>query len=79
MTAPLPDFPDAASGLKIPPSLQASIDRHRSHLAMLVATLRAAGLPAAQIENSVNTLIASYRAELIQVLQSLTEDDHDAR
>jgi hypothetical protein len=71
-------LPDAALGLDIPPSLQASIDRHRDHLAQLAATLRAAGMPDAQIEASVNTLVASYRAELIEVLKSLMKGKHDS-
>jgi hypothetical protein len=82
MTEPLPGaalaIPDAASGLDIPPSLQASLDRHRAHLGQLAATLQAAGLPAAQIEASVTTLVVSYRSELIHVLKSLMKDEHDA-
>jgi len=81
MTGPLPDgalkFADAASGLTIPASLQASIDRHRTHVAQLAATLRQAGMPDAQIEASVNTLITSYRSELIHALKSLTKVDPD--
>jgi hypothetical protein len=72
------EFPDVASGLNIPPSLQASIDRHRTHLVQLVTTLRAAGLPGAQIEASVNTIISSYRSELIEALKSMTKADPDA-
>ena len=62
------EFADVAAGLNVPPALQPGIETHRTHLAQLAASLRAAGLPAAQIEASVNTLIASYRAELVRVL-----------
>jgi hypothetical protein len=62
------NFADAAAGLQIPPALQPGIDRHRTHLAALAASLRAAGLAEAQIEASISTLVASYRAELVRVL-----------
>ncbi|WP_297489420.1 hypothetical protein [Acidocella sp.] len=84
MTAPLgsgapefpPEFMEVAAGLTVPAALQPSIERHRAHLAQLILSLRAAFVPEAQIEASIRTLSASYRAELIQVLKSLMKDDH---
>ena len=69
---------DMAAGLSVPPALQAGIDRHRTHLAQLVITLRAAGVPEAQVAASVATLSASYRTELIQVLKSLSKANNAA-
>lgn len=84
MTGPsLPEGPiqfvDVASGLTVPLALQAGIGRHRAHLTQLTASMRAAGLPEAQITASIEALTASYRTELIRALNALKESDHDAR
>ena len=71
------DFTDAEFVAMMPAALAASIQRHRAHLAQLVASLRAAGIAEAQVEASVNTLIASYRAELMVALKSWMKANHD--
>ena len=72
-------FADATAGLHVPPSLQAGVARHRVHLSQLAVALRAARLPDAQIAASLDALVASYRAELINVLNALRNSDSDAR
>jgi len=72
------ELPDPAMGLNVPPALAASINRHRAHVEQLATSLRAAGMPDAQIEASVSVLIASYRSELIPALKSLMKADPDA-
>jgi hypothetical protein len=59
---------------KLPPELQASIERHRQHLAALVASLRAAGLPEGMIDASVRQLVDSYGVELSAALRKLRKD-----
>lgn len=63
---------------ELPPQLHASLQRHRQHLATLVASLRAAGLAEALIDASVRTLVDSYEAELSAALRALREEEiHD--
>jgi hypothetical protein len=71
------DFVDPALLTVMPAPLQASIDRHRAHLAQLVTALRAAGVAETQVEASVNTLMATYRAELMLALKSWMKAGHD--
>ena len=58
----------------LPPELQASVERHRQHLAALVASLRTAGLPEDMIDASVRQLVDSYGVELSAALRTLRKD-----
>lgn len=62
---------DPFSNLQIPPELEASLQRHREHLAQLVTTLRSAGVDEAQIEESVSVIVASYKDELTHAMKRL--------
>jgi hypothetical protein len=61
----------ALAGVAIPPVLHASVERHRAHLARLVVSLQRAGVSESQIEASVNAVVASYKAELLEAIKSL--------
>lgn len=61
----------AFADLEIPPSLDASLMKHRAHLAELVRNLHSAGVSEAHIEESVSTIVASYREELIQAIKAM--------
>ena len=65
-------------GFDIPPELQASVQRHQAHLAMLVGSLRAAGVDAEMIETSVRQLVDSYRVELTSAIRAIVGNDEDA-
>jgi len=58
----------------LPRELQASMERHRQHLAALVGSLRAAGLPEQMIDASVRQLVDSYGVELSAALRALRKD-----
>lgn len=60
----------------IPLPLQASVDRHHSHLARLVRTLKTAGLDDDTIEASVTTLVDSYRTELLSAIHAMKCESH---
>lgn len=60
-----------SDGGELPPELHASVQRHRAHLAELVASLRQAGLSDELINDSVRDLIESYRSELTDALRAL--------
>lgn len=62
---------------ELPAELQASLERHRRHLAALVASLRAAGVNDELIEHSVRQLIESYTAELTAALRSTVGSARD--
>ena len=64
---------DPFAGIDIPPPLQASLRRHREHLARLVANLRSVGLDQASIEASVSVIVESYRTELLGAIRSMME------
>ena len=69
---PLPStIEDPLRDIPIPPEFVANLQRHREHLACLVATLRSAGVDEAQIELSVSTIIASYKEELLRSTKAL--------
>lgn len=62
----------------LPETLQASVQRHRAHLAALVQSLRSAGLPEDMIDESVRQLVDSYGAELAAALRALRKDSTHA-
>ena len=61
-------LPDLTQGMKIPPTLEASVQRYQANFARLVRILYNAGLGAAQIEESINMLVETYRTELASAL-----------
>jgi len=64
---------DPFANLDIPPLLEASIARHRTHLAQLVHTMKTAGISDTQIEQSVTVLIDSYKTELLAAIRSMNQ------
>jgi hypothetical protein len=62
---------DPFGDFAIPTELEESIQRHREHLAKLVASLRSAGINEAQIEESISVLVASYKNELILAMKRI--------
>jgi tRNA A37 threonylcarbamoyladenosine dehydratase len=65
----------ASTPLNVPAELLDSIARHQTHLAALVASLRAAGLQEDMIEISVRTLTDSYADELTTVIRKLMREE----
>ncbi|RXD03834.1 hypothetical protein EQZ23_16210 [Sphingomonas sp. UV9] len=63
--------PTDAEPLDIPAELLDSVRRHQSHLASLVASLRAAGLSEDMVDASVRTLVDSYAEELTVAVRGL--------
>ena len=63
--------PTGAEPLDIPAELLDSVRRHQSHLASLVASLRAAGLSEDMVDSSVRTLVDSYAEELTVAVRGL--------
>ena len=61
---------DPFADLAIPPVFQPSLDRHLLQLANLVRNLRSAGLDEAQIEQSLSTVVESYRSELMCAMKA---------
>ncbi|MDB5714798.1 MAG: hypothetical protein JWO15_2195 [Sphingomonadales bacterium] len=59
------------SGIRIPPSLQANVDRHCDNLWALIESLGKAGVDEATIEMSVAQIMASYQAEMLANLKML--------
>lgn len=57
--------------MEIPAELEASLQRHRKHLADLVASLRQAGVSEEQIELSVNVIVESYKGELLNAIKAM--------
>ncbi|MDE8346787.1 MAG: hypothetical protein POH28_11545 [Acidocella sp.] len=62
-------LPDLTQGLEIPVTLQASVQRHQANFARLACNLHSAGISAAQIEESINMLVETYRVGLASVLR----------
>lgn len=60
-----------ATPLTIPPELAASVARHQTHLAALIASLRAAGIAEDMVAASVRTLVDSYADELTAALREM--------
>jgi hypothetical protein len=55
--------------LDIPPGLEASLRRHREHLAALIRSLRSAGIGEEQIDASVSAMLTSYKQELLRAIK----------
>ena len=68
--------PTAAEPLDIPAELLDSVMRHQSHLASLLASLRAAGLPEDMVESSIRTLVDSYADELTVAVRGMMKVEH---
>ncbi|MEB0284646.1 hypothetical protein [Sphingomonas sp. 10B4] len=66
--------PTSAQPLEIPPQLLDSVLRHQSHLASLVASLRAAGLGEDVVEASVRTLVDSYADDLTVAIRAMMKE-----
>jgi hypothetical protein len=63
---------------RLPGDVRACVLRHLTNLSRTVESLRAAGVPEAMVERSVDTLVASYRDELTAALGTLAwERAHD--
>lgn len=60
---------ELTQGMEIPPTLQASVQRHQANLVRLAGNLHVAGLSAGQIEESINMLVETYRAGLASALR----------
>jgi hypothetical protein len=66
--------PTAAQPLEIPAELLDSVRRHQTHLAALIASLRAAGLEEAMVDASVRALIDSYADELTAAIRAMMKE-----
>lgn len=66
--------PTTAEPLEIPAELLSSVQRHQSHLAALVASLRAAGLQEDMIDSSIRTLVDSYADELTTAIRQMMKE-----
>jgi hypothetical protein len=62
---------DSFYDVQIPDKLREVATRHQQHVAQLIESFRAAGLDDQVIERSVDQLIASYRAELMEAVRAL--------
>ena len=62
---------DSFYDFEIPDELREVAKRHQQHVAELVSRLRSVGLDDQVIELSVDQLIASYRAELVEAVKTL--------
>ena len=63
--------PSGFYDLPIPDELRAVASRHQQHVAELVVKLRLVGMDNHLIEQSVDSLIASYRAQLLQAVRAV--------
>lgn len=68
---------DRIYGFDIPHQLLDVAARHERHIAKLIVQFRSIGMTDATIEQSVDQLIASYRAELIKAIKMLREACND--
>lgn len=62
---------DPFANMEIPDALRDSLQRHREHLAKLVANLKAVGLSEVQIEESVSVMVSSYKEELLRAIKAM--------
>jgi hypothetical protein len=58
--------------IDIPDALRPSVRRHQDNLMRLITTCRTAGIADREIEDSVTTVINSYRDELIAAIKQLS-------
>lgn len=66
--------PVSVEPLQIPAALQDSVLRHQTHLIELIANLRTAGVDEATIDASIQSLIASYSAELTVAIRAMIKE-----
>ncbi len=64
---------DSFYDLQVPAELQEVARRHQQHLAELVSKLRMVGMDDKLIERSVDQLISSYKAQLLDAIKTLGE------
>jgi hypothetical protein len=62
---------DDRFGIDVPDQLREVASRHARHITKLVSQLSSYGMDAQMIEHSVDTLIGSYRAELLEAIKAL--------
>lgn len=62
---------DEIYNFRIPSELKEVASRHQQHVAELVAKLRSAGMHDDLVERSIDQLIASYRAQLLEAVKAL--------
>lgn len=63
-------------GITIPPILEESVRRHQANLARLATNLQSAGLSLVQVEESINVLVETYRAELMSAVRAIMDRDN---
>ena len=69
--------PSVAEPLEIPAELLASVQRHQTHLAELIVSLRAAGLDEDVVDASIRTLVDSYADDLTVAIRAMMKaPDH---
>jgi hypothetical protein len=68
---------DSRLGIEIPEQLREVAARHEQHITELVSQLSSYGMDAEAIERSVDQLIGSYRAELLQAMKALGGSNRD--
>lgn len=64
---------DPFEDLVVPEALEGSLRRHREHLLHLILSLQSAGISEDQIEASVSTIVASYKAELMEAIKAMVK------
>jgi lipase chaperone LimK len=64
---------DGPYDFDIPDELKEVAARHQQHIAELVFSLRSAGMDDHLIERSVDQLIGSYKAQLLEAIKALGE------
>ncbi|CAM3406643.1 hypothetical protein PANO111632_17895 [Paracoccus nototheniae] len=62
-------------GPDMPSRLQSITDAHLSRLIALVQTMQAAGIDDSLVRHSIHELVASYEAELVDVMTALAQTD----
>ena len=67
---------DRFYGFQLPDELREVATRHQQHVADLVSKLRSSGMEDILIDQAVDQLVASYRAELLEAVKSLRELRH---
>lgn len=60
----------------MPDELRGVAKRHQQHIGELVSKLESLGINDETIERSVDQLIQSYRAELLEAIKALKVRDH---
>lgn len=61
-------------GDDVPLRLRAITDGHMTRLMALVETMQAAGIDEGLVRHSIHELVASYEAELVDVMTSVSQE-----